>query len=124
MKSKAKKRPVSVTILCGVYLLVGAAGFVFHFKEMFARQPDAVTVEFVEIIAVVSGLFMLRGQNWARWLALAWIAFHVVLSAFHPLRELLVHSIFFIVIAWILFRADARQYFRGGGPPDAAGVEP
>jgi len=106
------KRPISVTILACVYLLVGAAGVVFHFKELFARQPDAVVVEFVEIVAVVCGVFLMRGQNWARLLALAWIAFHVVLSAFHPLKELVVHSVFFIVIAWILFRADARRYFR------------
>ena len=110
----AGRRPISLTILAGAYLLVGTAGFVFHFKELLARQPDAVLVEFVEIIAVLCGAFLLRGQNWARWLALAWIAFHVFLSAFHPLRELAVHSVFFVLIAWILFRADARRYFRHG----------
>ena len=36
-------------------------------------------------LAIVCGVFLLRGHNWARWLALAWIAFHVVLSAFHAI---------------------------------------
>jgi hypothetical protein len=107
------KRPISVTILACVYLLVGVGGFAFHFKELWARQPDALAIEFVEIVAIVSGVFLLRGLNWARWLAILWIAFHVVLSAFHPMSELVIHSLFFVVITWILFRADARRYFRG-----------
>ncbi len=107
------KRPVSVTILACVYLLVGLGGFAFHFKELWAKQPDAFAIEFVEVVAIVCGAFLLRGQKWARWLAILWIAFHVVLSAFHPLTELVIHSVFFVVITWTLFRADARRYFRG-----------
>ena len=33
-------------------------------------------------------------QNWARWLALAWIIFHVGLSLFHPIGELAFHVAF------------------------------
>jgi hypothetical protein len=61
----------------------------------------------------VSGIFLLRGQNWARWLALAWIVFHVALSAFHPLRELAVHVVLCAFIALVLFRPAAGRYFRG-----------
>ncbi len=57
---------------------------------------------------------MLRGHNWARWLALAWIAFHVVLSAFHALAELAVHSLFCAIMAYFLFRPAANGYFRAG----------
>jgi hypothetical protein len=53
------------------------------------------------------------GQNWARWLALAWIAFHVVLSALHPIPELIIHAVFCAVFAWLLFRPEAARYFRG-----------
>jgi hypothetical protein len=56
---------------------------------------------------------MMRGQNWARWLAVAWMAFHVILSAFHAVRELAIHSLFLAVIAWILFRPEGARYFRG-----------
>jgi hypothetical protein len=55
---------------------------------------------------------MLRGRNWARWGALAWMAFHVVLSAFHSLVQLAMHSVFFAVIAYFLFRPAAKEYFR------------
>jgi hypothetical protein len=93
--------------------LVGAVGFAFHFHELLAAQRNAVLVEITELLAMISGAFLLRRQNWARWLALAWIAFHVVLSAFHPVRELVAHFLFFVVIAWVLFRPVAARYFKG-----------
>jgi hypothetical protein len=108
----ANKRPISVTILACVYLAVGAIGFAYHFRELLSLQQDIVWAEFTELLAIISGVFMLRGHNWARWLALAWIVFHVVLSAFHSSREFAIHGLFCAVIAWILFRAQAARYFR------------
>jgi hypothetical protein len=108
----ANKRPLSITIVACLYLAVGAAGFVVHFRELLARHPDAVGIEITEAIAVLCGVFLLRGDNWARWLALAWIVFHVVLSAFHTIPELVIHSLFCAVIAWLLFRPEAARYFR------------
>jgi hypothetical protein len=107
------KRPISVTVLACVYLAVGALGFAVHFRELLARHPDAVSIELTELVAIVCGAFMLRGNNWARWLALAWIAFHVVLSAFHAIPQFAVHALFCAAIAWILFRREAGGYFRG-----------
>ena len=105
------KRPISVTILAGVYLVVGAVGFAYHFRGLLSLQQDIVWAELTEFLAIVSGAFMLRGHNWARWLALAWIVFHVILSAFHSFRELAIHALFCAVIAWILFRPQAARYF-------------
>ena len=99
-------RPLAVTILAWVYIAVGTGGFFTHLS-------DGMWVELVEIAAVIAGAFLLRGKNWARWLAVAWMAFHVILSAFHTVRELVVHSLFLAVIAWILFRPEAARYFRG-----------
>lgn len=106
----ASRRPISVLVIACLYLAVGCIGFVFHFREL--RHPDGLSVELTEILAVVAGVFMLRGRNWARWLALVWMAFHVVLSAFGAFRELAIHAIIFAGIAWLLFRADAKRYFR------------
>jgi hypothetical protein len=107
------RRPISVTILAGVYLAVGVLGFAFHFRELLAGHHDAVGIELTEFLAILCGVFLLRGHNWARWLALAWIAFHVVLSAFHAIPELVIHAVFCAVIAWLLFRPEATRYFRG-----------
>jgi hypothetical protein len=58
---------------------------------------------------------MLRGRNWARWIALAWIAFHVIVSAFHTVAEFSMHLLFFAAIAWGLFRPEAARYFLPAG---------
>ncbi|MFZ0745089.1 MAG: hypothetical protein WAM85_11825 [Terracidiphilus sp.] len=108
-----KKRLVSVVVVACLYIAVGAAAFAFYFPTLLKGQPDAVWIELTELLAIVAGIFLLRGHNWARWLALAWIGFHVVLSAFHILREFAVHAAFCAVIAWVLFRPAAANYFRG-----------
>jgi hypothetical protein len=108
------KRPLAVTILAFVYIGVGAIGFVAHFTDLLsmdASRYDGLWIELTEILAVLCGAFMFRGQNWARWLAVAWIAFHVILSALQPV-ELAIHSLFCALIVWLLFRADAARYFR------------
>jgi hypothetical protein len=105
-----------VTILGCLYIVVGTVGFVYHFTEFRARggfHYDSLSVELIEFLAIICGGFMLRGHNWARWAALAWIAFHVILSAFHAFGEFAIHSLFLAVIAWILFRPPAARYFRG-----------
>lgn len=111
------KRPISITLVACLYILVGVAGFAFHFKELTTRQPDAVMIELTELIALVCGVSILRAQNWARWLALAWVVMHVIISLFHPIGELAVHLVLCVAIAWVLFRSEGRRYFRR--PPAA-----
>lgn len=116
------KRPLPVTIIASVYIVMGAIGFAYHWKEFEAShafQGDILWVELIRLVAIVSGIFMLRGHNWARWIALAWIAFHVLLSAFHGWPELAVHCLFCAVIAWLLFRPDSGRYFRAVQPRTA-----
>jgi hypothetical protein len=107
---KAGKLPVSVLILSCLYIAVGAIGFAYYFPELMANQHDAVWIELTELLALLAGVFMLLGQNWARWLALAWMAFHVAIS-FPVLRQIAIHSMIFAVIAWFLLRPDAGRYF-------------
>jgi hypothetical protein len=110
------KRPISVTLISLLLAAAGAVGFVYHLRELNVQhlfQNDFVWIEFVRLLAVVSGIFMLRGQNWARWLALFWIGFHVVISAFHSIPELAMHGLLLVVFAYILFRLRARGYFSG-----------
>jgi hypothetical protein len=110
-----------VTVLAWVYIVAGAAGIVYHAAEFQVKPPfhhEFLWVELLRAVAIVCGVFMLRGSNWARWLALAWIAYHVVLSAFHSAGELALHAVFCAVIAYFLFRPSSARYFRqaaGGG---------
>lgn len=106
-----RKRPVAVIAIACLYLLVGIAGSVGHFHSR--HEPDWVWIEVTEIVAVICGAFMLPGHNWARWLAVAWMAFHVAISVGHPIGELAIHVFFLIAITYLLFRKDAQEYFRG-----------
>jgi hypothetical protein len=113
---KPNTRPLSVTIVAWAYIAIGTAGLVYHSTEFRARQTfpfDMVWAEVTEALAILCGAFMLRGHNWARWLALAWIAFHVLLSAFHAVPEFAIHCLFLAVVAWFLFRSPAAEYFHG-----------
>jgi hypothetical protein len=110
------KRPHSVTAISFVFVAAGVIGLAYHLTEFKAWHPfdyDVLWVCLVRVIAVVCGVCMLRGSNWARWLTVVWIAYHAILSGFHSLDELAVHSVLLIVIAYVLFRPEATKYFRG-----------
>jgi hypothetical protein len=111
------KRPVLVTIIGCLLVALGAIGLAFHLAEL--RPPqlfqnDNVWIALVRLVGIACGIFLLRGRNWARWLALAWIAFHVGVSFFDSLRQGVFHSLVFLVVVYFLFRPEARTYFRGG----------
>ena len=112
------QRPLSVTLIAWVYIGAGAIGFTYHFKELSAGGVFhyGVWIELIRLLAVVCGAFMLRGRDWTRWLGLAWIGFHVVVSAFHNLGQLAIHCLIFAAIAWFLLRPDASRYFRPRKP--------
>lgn len=112
------KRPVPVVAIACLYLLVGVVGFIAHFPELLNHHADAVGIEVTELLAVVSGIFLLQRKNWARWLALAWILLHVAISLTDPVGKLAAHVIFCILIGWALFRPASGQWFR---PTAAAG---
>lgn len=106
------KRPWPVIVIASLYLIVGIVGFGFHFPELLARHSDALAIEGTELLAFVSAVGLMMRQNWARWLALAWILFHVGLSLFHPLGELAVHIAFCVLIAWALFQPESGRWFK------------
>jgi hypothetical protein len=104
-----------VTILACLYIAVGSIGFALHLQPIFARHAfhyDDLLVELTEAVAIVSGAWMLRGENWARWLAMAWIAFHVAFSFFDSLQRAAVHTLFFVLFAYLLFRPKTSAYFQ------------
>jgi hypothetical protein len=109
-----KKRPALVTAISCVLIASGVAGLAYHITEFAtADKLDYALVLLVRALAIVAGAFILRGRNWARWVAMLWISFHVVISVFHPIRELAIHILVFALFAFVLFRSDAMDYFRG-----------
>lgn len=108
------KPPPAVIVISLVYIATGAVGLVSHWVESRGQpfQYDILWISLVSLIALVCGIFILRASDLARWGALAWIAFHVVLSAFHSWVQFAVHSLFCAAIAYLLFRPSSTLYFR------------
>jgi hypothetical protein len=118
--TKVKKRPIAVTIVSVVFIIVGVAGM---FRGVWTLRGghggithhdliDASLVEVSSFAALLGGLFMLRAAKWARWLCLAWMAFHVGISIFHEWMQLLVHAVWLVVLTIVLFWPSANAYFR------------
>lgn len=108
------KRPLSILILSCLYVVTGAILFAYHFPRPGALHYEDIWIELTELLAFVAGVSMLRGHNWARWLAVCWMAFHIAIS-YPALREIAVHTLFLVVIVWLLFQSRAGQYFASKG---------
>ncbi len=91
-----------------VYLAVGVGGSVAHFSDR--GEPDWIWIEATELLAIVCGAFLLRGHNWARWLASAWMVCHVVIS-FGEWARFAIHCVVLALIVWGLFRPESGRYF-------------
>jgi hypothetical protein len=110
------QRPVTVTVLGWIYIVMGTVGVVYHARELGLHgsfHSDVLLIEALRVMAIVAGIFLLKGQNWARWLAIAWIALHVVASFYNSWQQALIHAIFLAIILFLLTRPVADAFFRG-----------
>lgn len=119
------KRPLSITLIGWVFICVGGVSLVAGVSRFVAdiahagtqgtNEHDLLDLFFVLVsamVAVVGGAFVLRRRTGAPWVCAAWLGFHVILSIAHPISELVVHSLLFAVITYLLFRPRAAAYFR------------
>ena len=131
------ERPLSITIISWVLIVTGCVTFISGLvpragdsESAAASAPSTrprphTAAEFafvctVRAAAAVAGVFMLRRRDWARWLALAWFAFHVVLSGLHDPMKFAIHVVLFVVVAYFLLRPRAWAYFGGAARADQA----
>lgn len=108
------KRPWSVTLIGILFILSGTVGIIYHAPELkqLWDNPGIILVFVVRALAIVGGVYTLRAANWARWLLVAWMVYHVVLSFYHDLSQLLTHVAFLLVLLIGLFHPKANAYFR------------
>jgi hypothetical protein len=116
------KRPIPLIIIGVGFILIGTGSL---FKGVWQvvmggnaigshELTDSAIVSLSGILAILSGVFMLRGANWARWLCVAWMAFHVVISFFHAPFEVVIHSAMLVVLVLVLFWGRTSAYFQRG----------
>ena len=105
-----EKRPASIIVIGILFILLGTITLVHALMELI-NTTDRLTdlkshwmIYLSAIAAIVGGAFLLKGHNWARWLLVLWMAFHIVVGALHGLGPLLTHVVIFSVILFFLFR--------------------
>jgi hypothetical protein len=104
-------RPLPVTLIACLYILVGVVGSAAHLIGLHGLESDVLWAVLVNLTALIGGVWMLRRQNWARWLAIGWMTFHVILSVSHSPRELIIHALLLVAIAFFLFRPRVSAWF-------------
>ena len=118
-----KVRPLSITIIAWLFILFGCIALLSGLLPLTGANRAQLVAEFKthwmvhlsRLIQIAGGLFMLRGHNWARWLLVAWIVFHIVVGALHSWLQLFIHVLIFSVILFFLFRPRASEYFARAG---------
>jgi uncharacterized membrane protein HdeD (DUF308 family) len=115
---KDRPRPLSITIIGWIFVIFGSIALVSGLLPMVnattaQRVADLKSHWIIHVsrtAQIVAGLFLLRGRNWARWLLVVWIAFHIVIGALHGVLQLSLHVAIFSVILFFLFRKPASEY--------------
>ncbi|HSE30923.1 MAG TPA: hypothetical protein VLA93_05060 [Pyrinomonadaceae bacterium] len=120
------KRPLSVTILGWVFVVVGSVGLaagliqlsrvtstggISSLNRPYLTETGLVVLS--GLIAAIGGAGLLHGFRWARWVCITWMALHVVLSMWHSMIEVVFHLVMLIGMIYILFRKRQPQMIDG-----------
>lgn len=123
-------RPRAITAIAWVFVVVGAAGLLGDLwplltpaaTQQLARLRADGIADFgpawaLRFAAIVGGVGLLRGGNWARWMLVAWMVIHVGIGALDSWQAALLHTAIFVPITYFLFRNPAGIYFRTSPKP-------
>jgi uncharacterized membrane protein HdeD (DUF308 family) len=98
-----------------LFIAVGILSTIYHLLKS-PLDHWVVPILLVGTIAIVAGVFLLRGARWARWLVLAWLAFHVVMSALNSLSDAMPHFVLLLVVGYFLLGPATSKYFQSAQP--------
>jgi len=105
------KRPWAVTVLGLLFVAAGMVGLLYHLSQE-TLSWELALISLLRLLAVIGGTFLMLGRNWARWLSVAWLALHVVISAFHSVEQMAAHAVLLAIVVYFLFKDRSANYFR------------
>jgi hypothetical protein len=121
-----RRRPTSITIISWILIVLSVAGLVGTFITMKSSDYDTtlamghLPVAFLNVYQLVcgavgflSGLFMLKGAAWARWLYVGWGAFGVLVNVgnFGFSLFVLPGLVIYVLLTAILLRKNSSDFF-------------
>src|ERR1700750_937531 len=110
-----KGRPLSIIVVSILFMITGIAGFIYHIKDF--AEPGAKPLEItgvlmLELLAILCALLLIFRIAWARWLAIAWLALHVIISSLNSMSETIQHLVILVIVSVLLFLPVSSAYFR------------
>lgn len=113
----SKSTPFPILIIGWLFVVLGGLRIIagFWISSLFAGgylRSDDVWVIMSGVVALAGGILVLRGIGLGRWMIMAWLVFHVVLSWLHSVSELIIHAALLAVIGYFLLRPQTSAYFR------------
>jgi len=131
-RSIAMKRPISVTVIAWIMIAMGAISLITSTaslsnpmaREFMSQSPLPIALQYVMMYAglaimIVSGIALLRKQNWARYLYTIWSVVAFVTGVLtSPMKMALIPGfVIFLIIVFFLFRPKTTRYFTGADRP-------
>lgn len=107
--------PFIVLVVAILFIGVGLAGFILHYHDFFQANTNFYEVlgeQFLRVLAIVCGVFLLLAADWARWLSVAWVLAHVIISAFNSMDETVAHLVFLFAVAIVLYLPASSSFFQ------------
>jgi len=121
-----KQRPISITIIAWLLIAISILNVITitvslnnpKVQELMAESPLPIPVQYamtyISLAAtLVSGIAILKGQNWGRWLYVIWSAIGFIITlATSPMKAMVIPGIVvFLIVVFFLFRSNANAYF-------------
>jgi hypothetical protein len=131
LEATMRTRPTSITVVAWILILMGGVSlvtttFVINSalinnpaaQELMSKSPIPIPVQYAMtyiglLVMLVSGVAMLKGQNWGRWLYVVGTALGFLIGiTTSPLKGAMIPGfVVFVVLTFFLFRPKANEYF-------------
>jgi len=120
------QRPTSVTVIAWIIIVLSGISLISSTfslnnplaRELMAKSLLPISVQFAMLyfgllLSIAAGIWMLKGQNWARLLYVIWSIIGLVVGLItSPIKVAMIPGlVFFIIITFFLFRPVANEYF-------------
>jgi len=120
------KRPTSISVIAWILIVMSGINLLTStmnlnnpiVRELMEKSLLPISLQFTILyagllITIVSGVAMLKGQNWARFLYVGWGVIGFVTGILtSPMKAAMVPGfVIFAVITFFLFRPKANEYF-------------
>ena len=121
-----KKRPTSITVIAWILIIMGGISLISSAvminnpmaRDLMRKSPIPIPFQYAMsfvgiLIMIISGIAILKGQNWARFLYVVWSLFGFVIGiATSPMKAAMIPGlIVFLIAAFFLFRPKANEFF-------------